>query len=323
MTNLYAYLATIPIIVLAMFPPIEVHVPLSDNVAWVWLISVSVCLGIYTLFTKISIPAKIISAYLLISCFFSKAPAISFSLYPSIVALIYFFILCTKIKDWTPVIRALGAILIINILLMLLQDAKHDTLLNFGLPIATCHGSVGNFMQLKSLLIIASGVFLAMRRPRCWPIFIGIMGVFYLLSYGAKTDIIKDFLYARGPVWRDTIKLWTEHPIVGWGPGTFKIAFPTIAKGSYTLEGVWYTTHNCWLQMLAEIGAIGFSAVLGYFVYLGVRLWKIDLYLVGGLAVIALDMIPHFPTRQIQCTPIMIMFLAYCEQRLVKERGET
>jgi hypothetical protein len=320
MQRLYSYLAIIPIIALAVFPPIELHMPLSDNKAWLWLFLISGCLGIYTLFTKINILVKLTAVYIFISCFFSAAPYLSFALYIPIVAWIYFYILCTKIRDWQPVRNALIVILSLNTLLSIMQAIGRDSLLNFGLSNPTCSGVVGNHMQQKSLLIIANAALLGLIRPKKRYVVLTGAALFLLLGYAAKHNVISHFLYARGAVWLDTLKLCIAHPFVGWGPGMFKMIFPTIGKGGYVAEGMWYTAHNCWLQMLFETGAIGFSLVAGYFIVLFKQTWEIDRYLFLGLIIIALDMMVHFPTRQIQTVPIMLMFLARCEQKIRESR---
>lgn len=300
----------------AVFPPIEIRLPMVSDSAWVWLVLISGCLGLWTIFTKVNVFVKAISAYLFISCFFSSAPLISFTAYITMVPLIYFYILCTKIDDWRPITHALIIILVLNQLLLLMQWAGRDSLLNFGLNAISCSGTVGNPMQLKSLMIIATAALIAITRPKKRYVILAVIILLLTSGYATKHNIIQHFLYARGPVWLETFKLYLQHPIFGWGPGMFKTIFPALVRGTFDLEGVWRTTHNCWLQMLFEVGAVGFLLVSGYFICLFAKLKKIDLYLFFGLAVIALDMLVHFPTRQIQCVPIMIMFLAYCEREI-------
>ena len=264
---------------------------------------------------KINVFVKAISVYLFVSCF-SAPPLISFPSYISIVPRIYFYILCTKIDDWKPIVRALITILVLNQLLLLIQWVGRDSLLNFGLKAASCAGTVGNSMQLKSLMIIATAVLIAITKPRKRYVALAVL-IFLLTSgYATKHNIIQHFLYARGPVWLETFKLYLQHPIFGWGPAMFKTVFPSLVRGGFEAEGVWSITHNCWLQLLFETGAIGFALVSGFFMYLFVKLKKINLYLFFGLAIIALDMMVHFPTRQINCVPIMIVFLAFCERKI-------
>lgn len=207
-----------------------------------------------------------------------------------------------------------------------MQKIGKDSLCNFGLNDAfVCWGSVGNPMQLKSFFIITCAVLIALTKPKILRnkkvLFgLGVIGIAWLMRYFISHKTFHYFLYARGSVWLATLKLMLKHPFFGWGPGEYKIIFPAVARGGFESEGIWRTAHNCWLQMGFEIGSFGLSLVAGLFIYLLVRLLKIDLYLFFGLAVIALDMSVHFPTRQIQCVFIMIMFLAHCEQKIKEKR---
>jgi tetratricopeptide (TPR) repeat protein len=74
-------------------------------------------------------------------------------------------------------------------------------------------------------------------------------------------------------IWRDTLVLWLQHPVLGTGPGTFHLNFPRVA--SEELLRVWpkgqtivNDAHNEYLQTLAETGIIGmgiFAALLFLF----------------------------------------------------------
>lgn len=318
MRKFYSYFAAIVIIIFAAFPPIQIHIPFTENKAIIWAWLISGCAGFYVLFLNVNTFVKLLSVYLFINCFFSVAPYLSFQMYLLLVPLIYFYILCLQIEDWTPVIRALKIVVMMNLLLFFMQQIGKDSLCNFGLNRAfTCWGNIGNPMQLKSMLIISLAALTAMTKPKIKYILIGI-SAFLLISSIGKHSIIKYFLYARGQVWLETIKLWLERPFVGWGEGTFKEIFPALVRGAFEKEGVWRTTHNCWLQALDEIGAIGFSLMAGFYIYL-IKSAKKNFHILFSLVVVGLDMMIHFPTREMPVVPIMIVFLAYC----TKHRGET
>lgn len=62
----------------------------------------------------------------------------------------------------------------------------------------------------------------------------------------------------RIPIWRDTIHLIAAYPMFGVGFGAF---FPTFLR--YQFAGVgfaWTNTHNDYLQLLSELGIVGFIA---------------------------------------------------------------
>jgi len=326
MQKLYPYLIAVWIMIFALFPAIEISVPMTENKAIVWLWLISAALGLYTLFFEINIFAKLTIAYLFIDCFFSSAPYLSFTLYIWMVVCAYFYALCARIENWTPVIRTLQIVILLNLILLFMQAIGKDSLVNFGLgKNITSYGNIGNPMQFKSFFIIASTTLIALTKPKI----LKNKKIFKILSialpcaitiYLIKHNSWHYFLYARGPVWLKTLQLSMQRPFVGWGPGMYKIIFPALAHGRFEAEGVWRTAHNCWLQMLFEIGIIGTSFIAGLFISFLIFLRKIDLYLFFGLIIIGLDMLAHFPTRQISCIFLMLMFVAHCDQK-IKEKN--
>jgi len=65
-------------------------------------------------------------------------------------------------------------------------------------------------------------------------------------------------------IWRDTLKMWLDSPFFGTGPGTFHINFPKFA--SEDLLKIWpqkqqiiNDAHNEYIQILAELGIVGFG----------------------------------------------------------------
>lgn len=93
-----------------------------------------------------------------------------------------------------------------------------------------------------------------------------------LLAAGAALSVA--FLYVtRGVwarqqahvlIWRDTLKMWTAHPVFGVGQGLFHVKFPDYASDE--LLTIWPRSraiindaHNEFIQTLAETGIVGFS----------------------------------------------------------------
>src|SRR2546425_3256496 len=56
-------------------------------------------------------------------------------------------------------------------------------------------------------------------------------------------------------IWRDTVKMIRDYPILGAGLGTYYTIYPTYAH-TEKLFGLDYA-HNDYLQILAEAGAVG------------------------------------------------------------------
>lgn len=74
--------------------------------------------------------------------------------------------------------------------------------------------------------------------------------------------------WTHGLIWRDTLRLWLEHPFLGCGLGRYHVEFPAFASAE--LKALWPQSrvivnfaHNEYLQALAETGLLGFAALLG------------------------------------------------------------
>lgn len=63
---------------------------------------------------------------------------------------------------------------------------------------------------------------------------------------------------------RDTIRMFRTKPVLGWGLGTFPTVYPQF-RSFYTNFFV-NEAHNDYLQLLAEMGALGFAAMLWFLV---------------------------------------------------------
>jgi hypothetical protein len=319
MKKLLTYLALLPLIILSLFPPIEVGFkvpPSSFMYLWVWVVLLAMFAGLVVLFLKVNVFVKVISVLTLLSCFLTSAPLISQYAYIEVVLCIYYYILCTKIKDWEIVKKSLWIILGINLLLLFLQNIHRDSLLNYGILGRTCIGVVGNNMQFKSFILVIVSMILVLSKVRKYKwIILGTVALFII--YFFKHGVAKEFAMVRGPAWSESLRVSFMHPFIGWGIGSFKVIFyHLVSKGSYIAEGRWLTTHNDFLQILFEVGFIGFGVVIAYMINLIRRVRGILLFALG---LVIFDMLVYFPMRQITCVPILIMFFAYYEQKLKGE----
>ena len=64
----------------------------------------------------------------------------------------------------------------------------------------------------------------------------------------------------RLTVWKETVRISRDYPVLGSGLGTFAEVFPLYRPAS--LEKRWGNAHNDWLQLLAEGGPLAFGAML-------------------------------------------------------------
>lgn len=75
--------------------------------------------------------------------------------------------------------------------------------------------------------------------------------------------------------------------------------------------------HNDWLQLLWEIGIIGFSLIIYYSIYLIINLYKRGYFmLLSGLVCIATNMFFAFPMRMTQTMFLIVVYLAYCQKKI-------
>lgn len=65
---------------------------------------------------------------------------------------------------------------------------------------------------------------------------------------------------------RDTVKMFVRRPVLGWGLGTFPTVFPQF-RSFYTNFFV-NEAHNDYLQLLAEMGILGFTIMIWFFLVL-------------------------------------------------------
>lgn len=272
----------------------------------------------------------------------------SFTMFWSVIVCAYYYLLCTKIEDWTPVKKTIQAIFFFVCLLIIVQLFGKDTLLNFNQKTPQIIGTIGNKMILSSFVCILAPFLLF--NPLNWVVLAIISFITWssgaVLSIGAgvgtyawakfkkyrpliiilailapvvfawKTGDIDTFKGQAGRrlVWIKTAELSLKHP-QGYGIGTYKMLFPVMCGQKISAQQPgreWNTAHNDWLQILFEIGFPGIILFLGWLISI-VRKVN-DPITLAGLAIIATNMMIHFPNRQVQCAFIMLAFLAYCSQ---------
>lgn len=355
MKNWQSYIVALILLGFSSLP--FIHIQITAPGEWFpWLFFIAGTLGIGTIFVKTSNFVKIISILMLVNTFLSAVPLLSFLAYIQFILCVYFFILCQKVEDYTPIFKTLQAFLLFNLFMVFMQTIGRDKLLNFDNDIY--FGTVGQHMQFGSFsVIIAAALLLGSQRiymlfPYIVSVFCNATGGFIsavcgntLLIEGVhgkkKAHIIFICLFlcflawiiiggkftrsinleaGRVGVWFNSLKMALEHVFFGWGIGTYKALFPALGG----IKGIpWKTAHNCWVQMFFECGIIIFSVILTYFSYLIVSLKKMtkrnvsretSYNCLAALTMVGVNMIFHFPTRQIQCVLLIVFILAYVDK---------
>lgn len=126
----------------------------------------------------------------------------------------------------------------------------------------------GTVASLLSLFFM-SALWLGRGLPntRRWP-FLALLTVLLLIVFVFLTpsSLVERFGEAaasqdsegRVPIWRDTLHLIAAYPIFGVGFGAF---FPAFLRYQFAGAGLaWTNTHNDYLQLLSELGVVGFIA---------------------------------------------------------------
>jgi O-antigen ligase len=154
-------------------------------------------------------------------------------------------------------------------------------------------GSRGGMLAIVAELIILAA--LLVRQKRSLRTAIGI-GVFLAIVVGLLVWIgggeLSKRIATAGPghtelssdirtyINRDGLRMFLKKPILGWGLGTFPIVYPEF-RTFYTNFFV-NEAHNDYLQLLVEMGALGFAAMLWFLATLYAQ---------------ALKKIKHWPTE--------------------------
>lgn len=123
--------------------------------------------------------------------------------------------------------------------------------------------------------------------------------------------------------WGQTFNLFKDHPIVGVGAGNWKLAIPKYGTVDQAKKGDTkrINTHNLYLQVLSETGAIGFIMfiLMFYFLFLGVfKLIKsnnkneikiLALFLTLGIVTMLMDGLASFSNSRIEHSFLFAFFI--------------
>jgi len=108
------------------------------------------------------------------------------------------------------------------------------------------------------------------RRPvQTWMLLLAACGLVFLVFVGSPAmwshleDVHETF---RPELFRDSLRMVAEKPILGWGFGTFPTVYPAF-RSFYTTLFV-NAAHDDYLQVLVETGTLGFTFVVWFMVVL-------------------------------------------------------
>jgi O-antigen ligase len=82
-------------------------------------------------------------------------------------------------------------------------------------------------------------------------------------AFAAKESIAQDNVDTRMLRWQAALRMFGHHPILGVGPGGFRSEFAAVSiLSEIDLPADRFVTHNAYLEVGAELGALGFAVFL-------------------------------------------------------------
>jgi O-antigen ligase len=189
-------------------------------------------------------------------------------MYWSVIACAYYYVLCRKITDFTPVKKVIQAVFFFVTLLIIMQCFGLDTLLNFNQKDTCVLGTIGNKMVLGSFVCVLAPFLVFNRLNLAVLVLIALIsgstgtmlavfaGLGYLLWVKTKWgkavclfliicatlmalkqgDIYQFNRYGRLPVWKRTVELVAKHP-QGYGVATYRLLFPIMSQDIAPCQG--------------------------------------------------------------------------------------
>jgi len=118
--------------------------------------------------------------------------------------------------------------------------------------------------------VIVAGVFIggSQRRITLGIALTAVIGSLFFVTLVGSTSGLTEGGNSRENLWRVTLAVARDHPLVGIGPGNFPVVEPSyayrtieISRPDLILKS--YVSHNTYLQVLAEYGFVGLVLFLG------------------------------------------------------------
>ncbi|MEK7650685.1 MAG: O-antigen ligase family protein [Patescibacteria group bacterium] len=80
---------------------------------------------------------------------------------------------------------------------------------------------------------------------------------------------------ARLTIWQMSLRGYTEHPVLGWGPESYNLVFNKYYESKLWRQEPWFDrSHNIFLDWLIEAGALGLLVYLTLFIFALVAIWR-------------------------------------------------
>ncbi len=143
-------------------------------------------------------------------------------------------------------------------------------------------GSRGGMLAIVAELVVLTGLLVKQKRNLRTAVLVGVflaIVVGFILWVGGDA-VVKRWASVSSPhseiatdvrlnIDRDALRMFRKKPVLGWGLGTFPVVYPqfrTFYTNSFVNEA-----HNDYLQLLAEMGLLGFATMLWFLLTLYTR----------------------------------------------------
>lgn len=127
-------------------------------------------------------------------------------------------------------------------------------------------GAISCLVQIVIAAIVLSGRSRGRRTSFLISAFVLLLliagGVLWLATPATLARLINTDGAQRTLIYRDTLRMWLQHPWLGFGLGTFPTAYPRF-RSFYSVFFI-NQTHNDYLQLLVECGIFGLAAIAAF-----------------------------------------------------------
>ena len=104
---------------------------------------------------------------------------------------------------------------------------------------------------------------------------VGVLGI--VVARGALLGLLgkSPDLTNRTYIWGKVLQLISERPVAGWGWVSYWPNWEPFYRDLIVIKGIhYYQAHNAWLDLLLQLGVIGFAVFAAYILVVLVRAWR-------------------------------------------------
>ncbi len=139
--------------------------------------------------------------------------------------------------------------------------------------------NIAYLVALRQVLLKRKPSDISRRRNLLVPVLTACWLILLFAAWLGVEPVVEEMLTLRDvsreikiQVWRDTLGIIQDYPVVGTGMGTFQYIYP--AYQSFPADVTFTHTENDYLQLLSEGGAVGFALMAGIIALVGAAMMR-------------------------------------------------